>query len=149
MREGDIHQIEVHVSGYCFDGDKILVVKRTPERKIYPQLWETGGGQVRKEENFEEAVLRSMHDELGVEVELADIFSTYEISVPDLPQKKIPGLRFACRFKNYLDEQGPRISAEHSEWRWQPIEKLAKLDFISGVREDIAEAWKKLQKKPK
>jgi 8-oxo-dGTP diphosphatase len=146
MREGDIHQIEVHVSGYCFDGDKILVVKRTPERKIYPKLWETGGGQVRKGENFKEAVLRSMHDELGVEVELISSFSTYEILVPDLPQKKIPGLRFVCRFKSYLDGQRPRISAEHSEWRWQPIEKLDQLDFIPGVREDIIKAWKQLKK---
>lgn len=141
MREEKIHRIEVHVAGFCFDGNKVLILKRSPLRKLYPNLWECGGGAVRPGENFEDALKREMTDEAGVIVEPVMALKTYQILVPDSGQKKIPGLRFVCKFIGFVNGKGPQISKEHTEWKWVAIDKLDGLDFIPGIKEDIKEAY--------
>ena len=145
-REEKRYLIEVHVAGICFrETEKdieVLIAKRTDNRDLYPSKWECGGGQVYEGENFEEAIKRQMEDELGVLISKSFVFGTYEIDTPDLPQKKIPGLKFICFFNGYLNGNEPKINPkEFSEWKWQPIDDLGKIDFINGVSEDIKKGW--------
>ena len=141
MREEKIHKIEVHAAGICFDGDKVLVAKRSSQRKLFPDLWECGGGQIEAGENFEQAVLRQLKQELGIIAEPVKLFNTYEILTPNSEQKKIPGIKFICRIKGFKNNKEPQISEEHSEWKWQPIDGLDKLEFIPGLKEDIKIAY--------
>ena len=146
MRENQIQKIEVHVAGICFretDRDiEVLIAKRQPTRKLYPSKWECGGGQVNAGENFVEAVKRQTEEELGVIIERAMVFDTYEIDTPDLEQKKIPGIKFVCFWKEYVDGSGPKIDLEEfSEFRWQSINDLGDIDFISGIEKDIKRGW--------
>ncbi|UCG94984.1 MAG: NUDIX domain-containing protein [archaeon] len=144
MREGKIHRIEVHVATICFKAGKVLIAKRTQERKLYPGLWECGGGLVRPGENFIEAVKREAKDELGVIVDVIGPSGTYEIPVPGSEQKKIPGLKFACRVTGFLDGE-PQLSKEHTEWKWVSLDQLDGFDFIPGIPEDVKEAYKLLR----
>jgi len=141
MRESHIDRIEVHVSGICFHEHNVLVAKRSSTRKIYPGFWECGGGQVRIGENFEEAVLRQLKEELGVTAQIIKPFKTYEIQAPETNQKKIPGLRFVCRLLGFMDGSSPKISNEHTEWKLLAIEELGKVKLIPGLKEDILEAY--------
>jgi 8-oxo-dGTP diphosphatase len=136
MREDFSNKIEVHVAGICFNYDKVLVAKRAENRSFFPGLWECGGGQVNSGENFEEAVLRQIKEELNVTAKIISVFKTYEILTND-EQKKIPGLIFICKFL-----QGePKISEEHSELRWQSVDKLNELEFIPTLEDNIKEAY--------
>jgi 8-oxo-dGTP diphosphatase len=135
MREDGIRRIEVHVAGICFDGDKVLILKRSASRALYPGLWECGGGQVNEGESFEEAIVRQMREEADILVRPLEALKTYEIITKD---GKIPGLRFVCK---YLIGE-PKISGEHSEWRWQPVDKLDGFDFIPGLKEDIKNSYR-------
>jgi len=93
MRENEKHQIEVHVSGICFDNEgKVLIAKRDVSRNLYPDMWECGGGQVHPGENFEDAVKRQLQEELGAVVEPVRVLGSYTIDIPLEPQKKIPGI---------------------------------------------------------
>jgi 8-oxo-dGTP diphosphatase len=145
MREEKIHKLEVHVAGICFDNDKVLVLKRSASRSLYPNLWECGGGQVETGENFEEAVIRQLKEEAGVIIKPLIGLKSYEILVKD-EQRKIPGVRFICKIIGYIDKNGPKISKEHTEWRWQPINKLDELEFIPKLKEDIKFAYSFLKK---
>lgn len=147
-REEKQYKIEVHVAGICFqefeDGVKVLIGKRQSFRKLYPNLWECGGGQVKEGENFEEAIIRHFKNELGVIVEVVAPIGIYEILTPELDQKKIPGLKFLCQLKGYVNGKEPQIDErEFSEWRWQPIDKLDELEFIPGISKDIQQAYQK------
>jgi ADP-ribose pyrophosphatase YjhB (NUDIX family) len=88
MREDKIHKIEVHVGCICFDGDKVLLLKRTDSRTLYHGLWECGGGQVWTGENFEDCITRELRDEAGVIAEVIGPVSKYTIPIPDNEQKK-------------------------------------------------------------
>ncbi len=140
MRENKKSKIEAHVAGICFKGDEVLIAKRASSRKLYPGLWECGGGQVDPGESFEDAVKRQLKEELGVVAKPVEVLSTYAI---ETPEGKIPGIKIICMFEDYVDKKGPRISEEHAECRWQPVSKLEGFEFIPGIREEIEKAYKK------
>lgn len=145
MREEHRDTIEVHVAGICFretpEGILVLIAKRQPTRTLYPGLWECGGGHVHAGEDFEEAVARQMREEFRVRVADPVPFSTYRIDVPDLPQKKIPGIKFVCSCAGERPAEPVCDGREHSECRWQPIDDLSGFDFIPGIRDDIRRGW--------
>jgi 8-oxo-dGTP pyrophosphatase MutT (NUDIX family) len=140
MREEGVRRIEVHVAGICFDRDRVLVLKRSLSRRLFPGLWECGGGQVNPGEGFGEAVARQLREEAGVITEMLGPAGIYDIFLPEGEQKKIPGIHFACIFKGYAEGSEPRLSAEHTEWKWQPLDRLDELEFIPGLKEDIRKA---------
>ncbi len=146
MREKKQHKIEVHVAGICLretDYDiEVLIAKRKDNKELFPGKWECGGGQVRAGENFEEAIKRKMKEELGVIVDRVMIFGTYEIMTPQLPQQKIPGIKFVCFWHSYVNGKEPQIDQESfSEWRWNSINELNGTDFIPGIKDEISVAW--------
>ncbi len=145
-REEKRHLIETHVAGICFRETEtdieVLIAKRREDRNLFPGKWECGGGQVFAGENFQEAIKRQMEDELGVSIARVIVFGVYEISVEDLEQKKIPGVKFICFFDGYLNGQSPRINEkEFSQWKWQSINNLSEIDFIPGMQKEIRIAW--------
>jgi 8-oxo-dGTP pyrophosphatase MutT (NUDIX family) len=146
MRETKQHCIEVHVAGICLRETEydieVLIAKRRENKELYPGKWECGSGQVKEGENFEEAIKRKIKEELGVIVERVLVFGTYEIKTPQLPQKKIPGIKFVCFLKGYVNGKEPQIKEDaFSDWKWQSINNLSGTDFIPGIKDEINTAW--------
>ena len=146
MRETKRHELEVHVAPICFRRNageiEVLIAKRSPTRKIYPNKWGCGGGQVHPGENFHDATLRQIKEELGVDVEIIAPHSCYEILTSDLPQKRIPGIQFICK----VISGEPKINShEHTEWKWQPISALDTIDLLSNFKTVIPEAAKQFR----
>jgi mutator protein MutT len=143
MREEESFKVEVHVAGICIrknNGDyEVLVAKRSPERKLYPNLWECGGGQVNPGENFEEAVRRQLKEELNIDVEVIAPINTYEIITPDLAQKKIPGLIVLCK---HVGGEPRADGREFTKYKWITINKAEELEFIPRLVDDIKKAFK-------
>jgi len=142
MREYGINKIEVHVASICFrrkNNDlQILIAKRSPNRTLFPDMWECGGGQVHSGENFKGAIKRQMEEELGVILGNIKEFKTYEINYK---QKKIPGIRFICKIKDYVNGKEPQIDGkELIEWKWLNISEIDKIDIIPELKIDIKEA---------
>jgi 8-oxo-dGTP diphosphatase len=44
----------------------ILLARRSPHRKIYPNLWSFPGGHVEENETFDEALIRECREEVGI-----------------------------------------------------------------------------------
>lgn len=141
-RENGIHKIEVHVAGLCFDlddegGPRCLIAKRTPARKLYPDLWECGGGQMKEGESFPQALMRQIYEEFCLDAEVLFPFGDYAI-----PTEKgcIPGMKFVCE----VDGKQP-VSLdpeEHTEFAWVREDDLDKYDMIPGVKDEIVESFK-------
>ena len=52
---------------------KILLTKRSPEKRYMPGKWENTGGHVLAGETSEQAVIRELREETGIEVRPADM----------------------------------------------------------------------------
>jgi|SRR5215813_11559363 len=141
-REVIAEPLEVHVSGICIregeNGLEVLLGRRSVGKHLYPNLWHCGGGALRVGENFVEAVIRECRTEFGVDVEPLAPIRTYEIAVPQLPQKKIPGVVFLCQVMGYTSGSEPKADGtDVVDWKWQPISKIGDLEMIPTVGEDI------------
>lgn len=56
------------VTGLLRDGDRLLLVHRSPQRLHFPDVWDLPGGHVDPGELPAAAVVRELREELGVEV---------------------------------------------------------------------------------
>jgi ADP-ribose pyrophosphatase YjhB (NUDIX family) len=137
-------QLEVHVGVICFKKDKVLILKRTPERRMYPKKWECGGGRVRPGESFQDACKRQMVEEASIDIEYVDFVGIYEIPIDD--NYKIPGAKFACKIVGYKNGKKPEISEEHTEYKFISEDEIDNYDFIEGIQKDIRKAYEAMRK---
>ncbi len=148
-REEIRHGPEVHVAGMCVDhtgrGTKILIAKRSDQRRLYRGLIEGCGGQLAFSETFVEGVMRHFRQEMGIEVRVReDIHCFYVIREPNEPV--IPGIRFLCE---RVDEKEPE--SKNHEWvKWVSEIELRNTpaeQFIPGVKDDFLALLKLYAKK--
>ncbi|MDR2603509.1 MAG: NUDIX domain-containing protein [Puniceicoccales bacterium] len=132
VREEKINKIEVFVSAYCYRLNRarvpeILLLKRAPSRKLYPDLWECCGGSVRSNESFESAAQRQLLEETGMTATKWKVLECFEVRVD--PDTFVPGLIFTCRVdQNTTVKLDPR---EHVDFRWVTLNDLENFQLIS------------------
>jgi mutator protein MutT len=85
-------QIEVSAALIFRDG-KLLITRRHVKSHL-GGLWEFPGGKLEAGETFEECLVREIHEELGVEISVGELFS--EIS-HDYPEKSVRLKFFICK----------------------------------------------------
>ncbi len=86
--------------------------------KSAPNMWEFPGGKPETDESLEDALVREIREELGVEIKVVRQFDRSKTGDIDL-------VCFACE----LVGEGPSQSTDHSELRWVREQDLSKLDW--------------------
>ena len=94
---------------------QVLLGLRAPERRLYPNVWDVFGGHVEPGESNEQALLRELHEELGILATEWRYLNTF-----DEPQVDRYG---AARYHFYLvtawrGRPSNRQPDEHSEIAW-------------------------------
>lgn len=107
-------------------GGKFLVAKLAAD-KPYAGKWEFPGGKLRLGESAQEALQREAMEELGIEVEVKQVFPQldYDYRRPDGKLFRLHG--FLCNIG-----AGPLKIDEHTEIRWVTPEEMKKMDFLES-----------------
>jgi len=123
--ETNQERIETHVALSLFHCDdkgvlRLLMAKRTFDRRLFPGLWECGGGKVKQNETFEQAALRELSEEFGVgfmNVEILPFVWTYSLTDSG---RTIPGVIIPMLAKNDVVQRlvMNHPLPEHSEVGW-------------------------------
>jgi len=107
--------VEVCAFTHTERGPEYLVLRRSPDEKLYPGLWQFVTGSIEKGETAHEAALRELREETGLRpagfwvVPHVNVF--YDPSADSLNLTPV----FAARVP---PASRPKLSAEHSEYRW-------------------------------
>ena len=64
------------VVGALIRRGRVLLVRRAPTRRFYPDMWDLFGGHVEAGESAEDALRREGREELGVDVESFELLGT-------------------------------------------------------------------------
>ena len=109
------------------DSGEILIVKRHPKSRTDPEMWELPGGKVEKGEHFADALVREIKEETDLDVEVGDFCEAVQ---NDYAHKRTVQLMM------YLsDVTGEvKISEEHTEFMWAPIEKIKTLNVSTSLK---------------
>lgn len=121
------------VASVLIRDDKVLLVKRLPRRKVYPNLWDLPGGHIEGDESAEEALRRETHEELGIDVgeyrELGTVLDPVEPADIDV---------FAI--SKWRGEPTNAAPDEHSEIGWFTADSLPESAALDCYRKEVVEA---------
>ena len=76
-----------------FRGGKLLITQRHPQAHL-GGLWEFPGGKREPDETFEQCLVREIHEELGVEISVGELFESVTHACPG---KTVHLKFFVCR----------------------------------------------------
>ncbi len=99
---------------------KFLACQR-PQNKARALLWEFAGGKVERGESKPEALIRECREELGVTVEVKEVYMEVTHAYPDLT---VHLTLFTCTLAS-----GEPQKLEHNDIRWISPEEIDGYDF--------------------
>jgi 8-oxo-dGTP pyrophosphatase MutT (NUDIX family) len=111
---------------------KILLLRKSPNDKIYPGKWSFCSGYVKEFEAGEDSVLREIREETGLQATIEKSGKILEI-VDDLKQKKWVVACFLCK----VNSNGIKLCHENSEYRWVAPEEVKNFDLVPGLEKDL------------
>jgi 8-oxo-dGTP diphosphatase len=95
---------------------KYLLLRRAAEKDFAAGTWECVTGRVDQGEGFTDAVLREVHEELGVSAHIDFIVGTMHFYRGEArPENELVGVQYCCSIE---DPQAITMSEEHAEHRW-------------------------------
>ena len=121
------------VAALIWDKNRFMICQR-PAHKARGSLWEFVGGKVEPGESKEEALIRECREELGVTVEVGDVFMEVTHQYPDITVH-------LTLFSASIREGVPQ-KLEHQDIRWITAEEIGRYAFCPADTE-ILEKLKK------
>lgn len=114
--------IVLGVKGVVVHNGRILIIKRAEESHVGGGTWESPGGKLEFGEELEEALIREMKEEVGLDVTVEKLLYTSTFFTH--PTRQVILLTYLCKCN---DAAVVKISFEHSEYRWANGEELRNL----------------------
>lgn len=103
-------------------GEHEYLLARRPEGKVYAGWWEFPGGKVEAGETFHEALVRELHEELGIRITEATPWLTREFTYPHATVR--------IRFFRVTAWEGEIHPLEHDAVAWQRNDAPATVEPI-------------------
>jgi 8-oxo-dGTP diphosphatase len=98
---------------------QILLLKRSRTKDHAPGEWETGSGGILPGETPQAAVLREAKEETGLDVDIVSVIDAFHF-YRGAERRETIGVSFHCRALS----GDVKLSEEHDEARWTPLEAL-------------------------
>ncbi len=124
---------QIVVLGILLEGDRVLLVRRSPTRELDPGVWDFPGGHSEGGETPEETLTRELGEELGIVATHCVDLLCPTVSVEELPVHFFRVKRWTGRPRN-LQEQ------EHSEVAWVDRCDVPGLELASPAIPQLIEA---------
>ena len=112
---------------------RVLLVKRSPESRYYPDVWDLFGGHIKGGESSEKALRREAFEELGIEIESFRVLGT----VHD-PVEQAEIVVFAV--SSWRGEPTNAAPNEHSEIGWFDADRLPASAALDGYGKLVVQA---------
>jgi 8-oxo-dGTP diphosphatase len=122
------------VAGILERHGRVLICRRRSDQ-AHPLKWEFPGGKVEASETPQQALIRELREELGIESEPALEINRYEFAYPG----KKPILLIFLEVRSWAGEIEDHI---FDTILWEAPENLRNYDFLEGDEPFISQGWK-------
>ena len=117
------------VAALIWDKDKFLICQR-PATKARALMWEFVGGKVEKGETKEEALIRECQEELGITLNVGDIFMEVIHEYPDITIR--------LTLFNATIAAGIPQMLEHNDIKWITPSEIPNYQFCPADEEILS-----------
>ena len=110
---------------------KLLLLKRAPTKKVYPNLWAVVGAYPFFEKvNIHDIAIREIKDELGLHGKVLKVGEEFS-KIANLEDKTIE-LRVTPVIAS-VDSEEITLNDEHTEYKWVDISELKNFDLAPDI----------------
>jgi len=127
------------VGGALFNDGKLLLLKRSLDRKTWPGVWEIHGGKIEAGESDGEALVREFIEETGLKIECVDKYYTFHYDYAGTPAEENDYFVFSEDFEVI-------ISDEHTEYCWATKSDAEKLPMSPDMKKSVLAAFEMAHK---
>lgn len=107
------------------DTGRYLLLRRSAQKDFASNQWECVTGRVDQGENYTQALLREVQEEIGAQARIEFIIGlTHFYRGPVLPENELLGVIFGCTLPG---AQSIAFGEEHSEMIWASIEEIEQM----------------------
>ena len=129
----DFHPTVEVASCYCSYENKILLLKRHP-RKPQGDTWGVPAGKLEKRETPRMAVVREIHEEVGLEIDDEHLKEIGKLYV------RLPHVDYIYHMfsRHFLTQPSIKLELEeHMESLWVTMEEALRMPLIAGGKEAL------------
>lgn len=110
---------------------RVLLLKRNPNRHSSPNKWQPVSGFIKEKEAAEDAVIREVKEETGLDGNIIKTSKVFEIT-------DNWGRWIIMSFLISVNSDQVKINLkEHSEYKWVKPDEITRFDCVAGVKEDL------------
>lgn len=110
------------VKAFIVEEEKVLIIKRRPNDKHVPGIWDLPGGRSKVGDDPIEGVKRETLEEVGLEIDVLMPIMTRHYTRDD--GQVVTGMTFLCKTKGKNKEV--KLSEEHTEYKWAELAEAKK-----------------------
>ena len=132
---GTVQVVEVAAAVMLRDGGRQFLLAQRPQGKVYAGYWEFPGGKIEPGESVRQALIRELHEELGITVTACAPWLTRVFTYPHATVR----LHF-WRVTGWSGEIGITAPLEHAAVDWQNAGKSATVSPILPANDPILKA---------
>ena len=104
-----------------FRGDRVLLVRRSPDQRIAPGVWQCPAGKQEPGEAIEQTLARELHEETALDVLEA---TPLGVTSTEFVTEGVPTTWHQHSYLVTASEGNIVLSSEHCDYRWVPLDKL-------------------------
>ncbi len=127
---------------FVFDDDDVLLIKRSPHKRLFPNKINGLGGHVERDEDVETAVSREIMEEAHISVTDLWLAGVVNIDVSSNDSTGVMLFVFTAQATS-RDVQ----ASEEGELLWVPLTAVANLDWVGGKPDLLEQALEAIERK--
>lgn len=145
---------EVAITAIIVKDSKFLIIKRSANKKRFPNMWTVPGGKLETKDYLdlpkdttdywynvlEKTLAREVKEEVGLEIENVQ----YVTSLATIHKDGAPSLVISC-LADFKSGEVVLQKEEADEYQWVSLEEAKSYELIDGIYEELAMADKKLR----
>jgi 8-oxo-dGTP diphosphatase len=124
------NKIVVALKGIITLNGNILIIKRAGSDQVGAGTWEFPGGKLEFGETLEQALMREVKEEVGIDITVEKI--AYASSFLTDPARQVIIIAYHCR----TEHEKITLSEEHTDYLWASKGELARY-LPSSIVEDL------------
>lgn len=134
-------QQKIGVSGFIFNENKLLIVRRPSTENFLPNYYEMPGGHVEFGESPEGALIREIQEEVNLEIEPLYPFNTFSY-ISNKGNKHTIDIQYIVRVISEISEL--KLNKEHDDFIWITQDEIKNFKFSEETKDAIIKGFKNL-----
>lgn len=126
------------VAGAILNNNKVLIVQRSSDEGLYPNMWELPSGKREELEDTNQAVLREVKEETGLDVKIEKILSVFDYQIET--ETEIRDATQISYLVKIVGEDDVKLSPEHQNFAWIGFDDIENYDITKETKKVIVEA---------